>query len=167
LSVASQKEKKLVDRVEANTEAAAPSRPLLLGERTLLISQATPADMASIGAVARKRARRDTPLGRLTGDPVFATLPPALQRDLLLDAGRVQAAGSGGVDPLAVADELLEPDTLSFAVYMLARQHHPDLNLAEVRALVSEDNAAEVWLGLSDASGMATLALKNLAGPSG
>lgn len=156
-----------MDRTGANLEAAAPSRPLSLNGRVLLIGQATFADMASIGTVARKHARKDTPLGRIVSDPVFKALPAEHQRALLVEAGRVQAAGGEVVDPFALQEVLLDPGVLSFAVWVLALKHHPDLKLEEVRPHVTGDNAAEVYYLLSEASGMLGLAEKNSAGTSG
>jgi hypothetical protein len=156
-----------VDRNEANVEAAAPSRPLLLGERTLLIAQATLPDVASIGSVARKHAHKDTPLGRIWGDPVFKELSPPERLELLREAGRVQAAGKVAVDPLALEDAMMEPPTLSFAVWLLARKNDPNLRLEDVAPLITEENAVEVYALLTEASGMLSVLQKNLAGASG
>jgi hypothetical protein len=154
-----------LDKVERNTEAAALARPLLLGDTTLLISQPTPSTMAAIAAVVRRRCRRDTPLGRVVGDPALKELSPQERMEVLREAGKVQARGDQAVDPLALMDEMLEPPSLAFAIWTLARPNHPDLRLEEITALVNEDNSASTWVAFTEASGMALLG--NAPGASG
>jgi hypothetical protein len=157
-----------LDRAEESQEAAGGPRLLLLGDLALLISPATLADMSAIGSVARGRVKKDTPLGRITGDPAFATLQPAERLEVLRPAGHIQATGREAPDLYALADEFLRPRTLAFAVWVLARKNHPELKLEAISALVTEENAAEVYILLNDAAGMTGLVEKNsAAGTSG
>jgi hypothetical protein len=142
---------------ERNAEAAAPTRPLVVGGTTYLISQPTPSHLASIAAVILRRTARDTPLSAVVNDPSFKLLPLAAQVEVAREAARLQASGGRSVDGLAIATQLLEPDVLAFAIWLLARPNHPDLKLEAIRPHVSEGNAVTLAAELTEASGMASL----------
>jgi hypothetical protein len=148
-----------------NDALCAPSLPLELGGRVLVVSPPTPADAAAIATVIRNRARRETPLASLVNDPAFAKLPPACQAVATREAARVQARGRTQADIFALTDQLLTPEALAFAVWTLARKNHPDLAFEDVRPHLNEDNAPAVFVVYNEACGMA--ALGNGAGPSG
>lgn len=158
-----------MDQVERNEAAAGASRPLSLNGEVYEIPQATLADMTEIGAIVRKRAQKQTPLGVLVNDPAFKLLSPQGQNVAVQEAARAQCAGGSAVDSFALADELLDPPTLAFAVWVLARKRRPGLRLADVEKHVTEDNAAEVYVEFSEACGMHQLGRNNppLAGASG
>jgi hypothetical protein len=147
----------MTDR-DRNTEAAAPTRPLAVGPHALLVSQPTLAQLASIAAVIQRRLSAVTPLSLLANDPAFRLLPVAAQVEAAREAAKVQVSGNGRtLDGMAMATQLLEPDVLAFAVWLLARPSHPELRLEDVRPHVTAENAPALALELSEASGMASL----------
>lgn len=158
-----------MEEIERNTEAGALSRPLSLNGEVYEIPQATLADMTEIGAIVRKRAQKQTPLGVLVNDPAFKLLSPQAQNVAVQEAARAQCQGGSAVDTFTLAEELLEPGTLAFAVWVLARKARPGLTLAEVAKHITPENAAEVYVEFSEACGMHQLGRNNppLAGTSG
>jgi hypothetical protein len=143
---------------ERNAEAAAPKRPLALGGRTLLVSQPTLSQLASVGVVINKRATGETPLARLVNDPAFRLLPVAAQVAAATEAAKVQVNGRAAPDGQAVTAATLEPDVLAYMVWLFARDNHPGLTLEEVRKEVTEEDAPRLAIELSEASGMEELA---------
>jgi hypothetical protein len=147
-----------------NAAAAGAPGPLVLGGRTYLVSQPSIAQTATLSSVLRKRARKDTPLGRVVNDPAFAKLSAQAQTACAVEVAKLQGSGAVAADPFDLVDEMLDPATLSFAVWLLARPNHDGLTLEEVQPHVNEGNAAEVFVALSEATGMLGLAEKNSAG---
>lgn len=154
-----------MDKKQANEAAAAPAKPMPLGGKVYVVSQPNLAIMAAIGSLARKSCEWDTPLGALVNDPSWKELPPEVQLQCAKLAAQAQVSGQRTVDQFDLADQLLRPDVLAFAVWACARPNHPDLSLPEIREAISEDNAPEVFILFSEASGM--LSLGNSAGASG
>jgi hypothetical protein len=150
-----------MDEATKNTEAASPVRPLQVGPAVYLISQPTLSTMASIAAVVRKRAAKDTPLGRLVNDPAFKSLPIQAQVEAAREAAKVQALGASTIDGLAMMDEMMTPEVLAFSVWVLARGNHPDLKLEDLTPHITEANASEVYVAFNEASGMNSLEPKN------
>ena len=145
-----------MDDKNKNVEAAAPSRPFALGNRTLLISQATISNLASLIALIRKKQVAQTPLASLVNDPAFSKLPMACQVEAAREGAKVQASGVKPVDALGLVDAMLEPEVLAFAIWILARANHPDLTLESIKAEVNEKNAPEKLAELNDACGTET-----------
>lgn len=146
-----------MDEKDKNTEAAAPLRPLTIGTRTLLISQATISNLASLIALIRKRQAGQTPIAALVNDPAFSKLPMACQVAVATEAGKVQASGAKPVDALGLVDAMIEPEILAFAIWTLARANHSDLTLESIRTEITPENAPEKLAELNDASGMLNL----------
>src|SRR3954462_1074987 len=127
---------------ERNTEAAAPTRPLAVGERVLLVSQPTLAQLGTLGAFVQKRLAAHTPLSRLVNDPAFKLLPVAAQVAAATEAAKVQVSGDISPDSFAGTKEAMTPDVCAFPICLLTRPNHPELKLEDVRPHVTEENAA-------------------------
>lgn len=152
---------------EKNAATAAAPRPFPLGGRTLLLSPPTPADSAAIMVEGKRLLRgQETPLGELVTDPAFARLPPACQLEATREATRTQLGGTR-VNGLDLAFELANPPLLSFAIWLLALEHHPDLTREEIAREINDDNAGEMFVHFVRASGMLELEKKTWAGASG
>jgi hypothetical protein len=154
-----------LDKRQANEAAAAPAKPMPLCGKVYAISQPNLAVMAAIGSLARKNCEWDSPLGSLVNDPAWKELSAEAQLQCAREAARAQTSGQRTVDQFDLADQLLKPDVLAFAVWACARPNHPDLALPEIRNAITEDNAPEVFILFSEASGM--LSLGESAGASG
>jgi hypothetical protein len=143
---------------EKNEAAAAPPKPLTIGGQVYLISPPTVSQNASIFDFIRKRlARRATPLSLLANDPAFKLLPIQAQVEAAREGAKAQVAGAQNLDPVAILDELMAPETLAFTVWLLARGNHPGLRLEDLAPHVTADNASQVFTELNEASGMAGL----------
>lgn len=143
---------------EKNAEAAAPLRPLTLGTRVVLISPPTISQNASIALfIQRRLAKRATPLTQLANDPAFKQLPLQAQIEVAREGAKAQVAGGPTLDAAAILGEMMEPETLAFMIWLLARPNHPDLRLEDVRPHISERNADVVFAELNEASGMSAL----------
>jgi len=156
---------------EAASAAMSPTRPLVVADRLFACRAPLLSDLAAIQVQIRKsRDRKSTPLGALVNDPAFKLLPAAAQVEAAKIAAQAQVSGQHTTDLQTMAFDLLEglqePEVLAFAVWLCCRGPHGDLKLTEVRALISEDNAPEVFADFTEASGMLALAEKNAAGPS-
>src|SRR5215831_17048562 len=77
----------------ANEAAAAPSKPLFLGNKVYAISPPTLSIMASIGSVARRYCEAMTPLAALLHEPALKELLPELQGECTRGETRAQIVG--------------------------------------------------------------------------
>lgn len=151
---------------EKNAAASDAPRPFPLGERVLLLSAPTLADLAGIATEGRRLRQPETPLSRIVNDPAFGKLPLAAQVECAREAARIQAPGETSLTGGDLAEELGRPVLLSFAVWVLAKKHQPQLRLEEVRPCITDDNAGEVFVEFVRASGILELG-KNSVGASG
>lgn len=139
---------------ERNEATISPPRLFTLGERTFLLATPTLSDSTAI-AVEGKRllAGRETPLAKLVKDPAFSKLPASCQVAATQEAARVQVNGQqiSGTD---LAFEMASPPLLAFAVWLLAHREDANLTLAEVRGLITEENAGEAFVRFVEASGI-------------
>lgn len=142
---------------EKDTEVAAPTRPIQIGGQLYLISQPSKSLLASISAVLQKRIIRDTPLARVVNDPAFKLLPVAAQVEVAREAAKVQVEGPAIASGQEIANELMRPESLAYAVWMLARLEKPDASFESIRAGITEENAPAVFAEFYEASGMAAL----------
>lgn len=153
---------------EKNDAVCAPPRPLVLGERTLLLSPPTLSDTAGIAAEARRLLAGQTPLGSLVNDPAFKLLPAACQVEAVREAAKVQVSGDGqNLSGMSLVEELAKPELLGFAIWVLARKNHPGLTLEEIRPAITEDNSGALFVDFLEASGMLAMEKKTADGPSG
>jgi hypothetical protein len=142
---------------EKNTEAAAPTRPIVIGGQTYLCSQPTLSTNASIGAFIQRRVAKVTPLASLVNDPAFKLLPAAAQVAVATEAAKAQVSGARPLDAATWNEQLQDPDVLAFAAWLLCRPNHPGLKLEDLKAHITADNAADVFADLSASSGMVFL----------
>lgn len=156
-------QKEAQERLAQAAAIAAAPRPMELGGRTLLVSAPTDADVMAITLQASRSSR--TPLARLTLDPAFHALGAPLQTVAVREAAHAQVGGAPGLDAQEMLGALTAPDVLSFAIWVLARKNHPELRREDIRSLVTDANAVEVFVLFNEASGMADLG--NSAGPPG
>lgn len=139
-------------------EASAPLRSVALAGQTYLISQPTISQNASISFFIQKRlAKRTTPVGLLVNDPAFSKLPPAAQTAAAVEAAKAQVAGKPTLDAADILGEMMEPASLAFIFWLLARGNHPGLRLEDIAPHITDANAAEVFAELNEASGMQSL----------
>lgn len=156
------------DRAEQNLQAAGAPRPLELGGRVLLCDPPTLKQNSLIGLECKQHAKASTPLQRVSRDPAFAELPAACQLEAVREASRTQAAGESGLTLGEWLEALASPAVLSLAVWLCCRKNHPDLTREQVRAWVTDDNAALVLARFLEASSMDAAGPEgNSAGPPG
>jgi hypothetical protein len=142
---------------EKNAAVTAAPRALTLGERTFLLAPPALSDSTTIAVEGRRLlAARESPLSRLVRDAGFAKLPSACQVAATQEAVRAQLDGSK-VSGMDLAFELSSPPLLTFAIWLLARRLDSALKLEEIRSLVTEDNAGEVFVRFVQASGLLDL----------
>jgi hypothetical protein len=143
---------------ERNEQAVGAPRAVTVRGRTFLIAKTRPADFLTVRNWVLKRVRPKSPLAEVVKD--LAGLSPDLQRIVVEKAAEKQLANGqpGQVDFNEALDALTSADGCRFLFWLHARPNHPDLRQEELVTLIDEDNAAEVFFELDEATGMLALA---------
>lgn len=148
---------------EKNEAAAAGPRPLTIGGQVYLISPPTPSQMASLGTFLQKR--RATPLTLLVNDPSFKLLPVQAQVEAAREAAKIQISGPQAIDDRTGGVEMMQPESLAYFAWLLARPNHPGLRLEDLGPHITEANMGQLFVELFEASGL--LSLGETPGPVG
>lgn len=130
---------------------------LNIGGRTLLLNPPTEAETLTITLEARRKL--PTPISLLVNDPSFSKLPESVQSKAIETAARAQVLNtrSQDLDATELAQALLTPSVLAFAVWICARGNHKGITLEEVQKLVTDQNVGEVFVAYSEAAGLKAL----------
>lgn len=139
-----------------------PPKPMTVGDRVLMLSDPTIEDLVACRNYIKTQQKFDTCIGTLVKDPAFAMLSPEIQMQLAKDASREQLAGSK-VETTPLEEICVRPEYVALNIWLLARHNHPELLLAEVSSLITEQNVLEISVRLSDTIDFKK-AQKNLVG---
>lgn len=142
--------------------AGAPGN-LTLGGKSYAIAQPTPEDMGTIGAYLQRFAK--SPVQALQDDPDFQFLDPEEQAALRKEKARAKFKSGVPYDPDDFMRVLTRVECVRFMFWLLARKGQPGLTLEDTHALITDANAAEIFVELDIATTMASLG--NVAGRPG
>lgn len=139
---------------ERNEAVAGGKGTLVLGGQTFLVDQITDRHMATLSAYLRKRVK--SPIEAVMES--IKSLHPDLQKVAIAEAVKLQSSGPPAVSREFVEQQLLEPEPLSFLVWVLIRSNHPDVRHdAAFIKLVSDAGAEVVLSDLYTAAGLAKI----------
>jgi hypothetical protein len=147
--------------------AAAPGL-ITIGGKEFLVGQASHGDLVQV----RKALKSKMPgplkmLEALMKEPAWAEFPADLKRELMKEAGQAQMKGESPLSDEMVLDLLSnDPALVAMLAWTLIHKMSKETKLAELKALVNDENAGTVLFELLEASGLAS-AEKNSDGPSG
>lgn len=139
---------------ERNEAVAGAKGTLVLGGQTYLVDQITDRHMATLTAYLRKRVK--SPLEAVMES--VKSLPPDLQKVAVAEAVKIQASGPPAITREFVEQQLLEPEPLSFLVWILIRGNHPDVrHNAEFTKTVETAGVEVVLTDLYTAAGLSKM----------
>ena len=126
--------------------------PLTIGDRTFLVSPPSLRDLQTIRSWVKKQL--PTPLQAAIRD--LAGLPVELREVAIREAVK---ANPGGADVTgeAMREHLISAPGCRFMTWVLCKKEQPDLTLKELEPLITEDNAADVFVALDEAAGLSAL----------
>lgn len=158
-----------MDNTENNLKVLSPPQPVVLSNGkdsiTVMIGPPTLSDLGAIMAKAMKH-RGDSPLSRLVNDPCFSKLSQQAQVESAREVAKMQGNDERPSSVASILETITQPKVLSFAIWALARRHSPEISLDKISSIVTEDNADQIFMDVSEAAQMVDQ-LKNLRGLSG
>lgn len=140
---------------ETRNELAATAKGLLrLGDKTLVVRTPTDADSAFFMAEFRRLAKLKcrSPLAALADE--WASLPPEMKAMAMREAVGQKAGGDSEPTVQQIGAQFYEPEGCRVVVWWLARDDHPDLQLADLEKLITQDTVIAVLADLARATGV-------------
>lgn len=139
---------------ERNEAVAGAKGTIVLGDQTFLVDQITDRHMATLSAYLRKRLK--SPLDAILSS--IKGLPPELQKVAVSEAVKLQASGPPEVTKGFVEQQLLEPEPLSFLVWILIRGSHPEVRHDQAFiSMVEKAGSESVLSDLYSAAGLSKM----------
>lgn len=139
---------------ERNEAVAGAKGTIVLGDQTFLVDQITDRHMATLSAYLRKRLK--SPLDAILSS--IKGLSPELQKVAVAEAVKLQASGPPEVTKSFVEQQLLEPEPLSFLVWILIRGNHPEVRHDQAFiSMVEKAGAESVLSDLYSAAGLSKM----------
>jgi hypothetical protein len=131
-----------MDQQDRNESVAGGKGTIVIGGQTYLVDQINDRHMATLSAYLRKRIK--SPLEMVMAS--IKSLTPELQKVAIAEAVKLQAGGPPEITRGFIEQQLLEPEPLSFLIWILIRGNHPDQRHDEAFIKVVSDAGAETLL---------------------
>lgn len=128
---------KEVTQTEANSAIVAAIGTITLGGNVYFLRPVTPQDLMTFEGYVAKRLK--SPIQSAAEE--VQGLPPALQEMVMREAVRLKSAGPVKPSTQYVTEILGSPQGLAHMIWILARDHHPDLKTSELIGLIGDDEA--------------------------
>lgn len=140
--------------LEQNLAAGGAPGTVAVGGRVLVVRQPSDADYLTLRSELRRQCKAAvrTPLAAIADD--LARLP-AQYRQAAIEAAVAAQAGAPEQEPTpeSIRERIYHPEGAAFWLWLLARQHHPDLTGEACRELVTAENVHEVLAALLEVTG--------------
>jgi len=145
---------------ERNEAAAGAPGTITLGGQTYLVSPATVATFLTVRKhlmklAQQRQAEAVSPLAAIKKD--LEGLSPADRAVAIQAAVAMAKPQSVEVTEDLCAEFLFSAEGCRFVAWLHLRQNHPELTQQRLAELIDEDNAADVYLQLDEATGMGRL----------